>query len=160
LTIFNGRVVFTAFDEKHGRQVWSSDGTAVGTWRISDVAPMPAWWRMTTHVAVVGRQLYFSLDSLPTSQWPTWPILSHEPFVVRSLWRSDGRPQSGEPVPGAALFDADLRWQGLRGRKYVSPARGVLASLGTSLIFSGSDAGLNNEPWILEPADATRPGLV
>ena len=33
---------------------------------------------------------------------------------------------------------------------------GVLAALGTSLIFSGSDAGLNNEPWILDPADATR----
>jgi ELWxxDGT repeat protein len=157
MTIFNGRVVFTAFDETHGRQVWSSDGTAAGTWRISDVAPMPAWWRTATHVAVVGRQLTFSLDSLPTSQWPTWPIVAPgPPSMVRGLWRSDGLPLSGEPVPGAAVIATDLDWTGLSGQGYVSPASGVLAALGTSLIFSGSDAGLNNEPWILDPADATR----
>lgn len=157
MTIFNGRVVFTAFDETHGRQVWSSDGTAAGTWRISDVAPMPAWWRTATHVAVVGRQLSFSLDSLPTSQWPTWPIVAPgPPSMVRGLWRSDGLPLSGEPVLGAAVIATDLDWTGLSGQGYVSPASGVLAALGTSLIFSGSDAGLNNEPWILDPADATR----
>jgi hypothetical protein len=76
--------------------------------------------------------------------------------MVRGLWRSDGLPLSGEPVPGAAVIATDLDWTGLSGQGYVSPASGVLAALGTSLIFSGSDAGLNNEPWILDPADATR----
>jgi hypothetical protein len=54
------------------------------------------------------------------------------------------------------VIATDLDWTGLSGQGYVSPASGVLAALGTSLIFSGSDAGLNNEPWILDPADATR----
>jgi len=155
-TVFNGRVVFTAFDETHGRQVWSSDGTAAGTWRLSEAAPLPAWWRQTTHAAVVGRQLYFSLASLPTSQWPAGPFVVPSSPLTHIVWRSDGLPLSGEPVPGAAVIATDLHWTGLYGQGYVSPASGVLAALGTSLIFSGSDAGLNNEPWILDPADATR----
>lgn len=156
VTVFNGRVVFTAFDETHGRQVWSSDGTAAGTWRISDVAPMPAWWRQATHLAVVGRRLYYSLDSLPTSQWPAWPVVSPAFPLVRALWRTDGAPHTAALVHGAAVTVADISWQGLEGQRYVSTSTGVLAALGSSLIFSGSDAGLNNEPWILTPADATR----
>ncbi|MFM7413920.1 MAG: hypothetical protein ACKO6E_12040, partial [Planctomycetota bacterium] len=154
-TVFNGRVVFTAFDETHGRQVWSSDGTAAGTWRLSEVAPMPAWWRQATHVAVVGRQLYVSLASLPTSQWPDRPLTAPSPSLVHGLWRTDGGPRAAELVAAAAVTVSDIRWQGLTGQQYTSASTGVLASLGSSLIFSGSDAGLNNEPWILSPGDRT-----
>lgn len=155
VTIFNGRAVFTAFDEAHGRQVWSSDGTPAGTWRISDVAPMPAWWSSATPFAAVGRQLYFSLDSLPTSQWPAWPIAAPGPSVVGGLWRTADAPNAAELVGGAAVTATDIRWQGLTSQQYVSISSGVLAPLGSSLIFSGSDAGLNNEPWVVVPADRT-----
>ncbi|MFM7206957.1 MAG: FG-GAP-like repeat-containing protein [Planctomycetaceae bacterium] len=154
-TVFNGRVVFTAFDETHGRQVWSSDGTAAGTWRLSEAAPMPAWWRQTTHAAVVGRQLCFSLVSLPTSQWPAWPPVAPAASPVLGLWRTDGSANAATLVEAAAVMASDIRWTGLTGQQYVSVATGVLASLGSSLIFSGSDAGLNNEPWILKPGDRT-----
>jgi ELWxxDGT repeat protein len=154
-TVFNGRVVFTAFDETHGRQVWSSDGTAAGTWRLSEAAPLPAWWRQTTHAAVVGRQLYFSLASLPTSQWPAGPFVVPSSPLTHIVWRSDGSPNAATQVQGAAVTVSNIDFTGLTGQKYYSVAKDVLASLGSSLIFSGSDAGLNNEPWILAPADRT-----
>ena len=37
-----GRVLyFAAADPVHGRELWRSDGTATGTWRVSDVRPGP-----------------------------------------------------------------------------------------------------------------------
>ena len=154
--VFNGRLAFTAFDTIHGRQVWTSDGTAAGTWRVSDIDPMPAWWGLDSWIslAAVGRQLYFSRASLPVSQWP---LLS--PWAVvpsfKSLWRTDGSPDSAVKIAGAEVNSDWISWVGLTGQGYSSESRKVLAAVGSSLIFSGSDAGLNNEPWKLDPADKT-----
>ena len=156
--VFNGRLAFTAFDKIHGRQVWTSDGTAAGTWRVSDIDPMPAWWGLDASLSLtaVGRQLYFSQASVPVSQWP---LLSTSAGVRlwshKSLWRTDGSPDSAVKVAGAEIVDDGGHRYSFSGTLYVPEPRRLLAGLGSSLIFSGSDAGLNSETWKLDPADKT-----
>ena len=59
-------------------------------------------------------------------------------------------------VAGAEIVDDGGHWSSFSGALYVPEPRRLLAGLGSSLIFSGSDAGLNSEPWKLDPADKTR----
>jgi ELWxxDGT repeat protein len=157
--VFNGRLAFTAFDTIHGRQVWTSDGTAAGTWRVSDIEPMPARWGLDPSLSLtaVGRQLYFSQASVPVSQWPLLSTTAGVGLSSRkSLWRTDGSPDSAVKVAGAEIVDDGSHWSSFSGTLYVPEPRRLLAGLGSSLIFSGSDAGLNSEPWKLDPADKTR----
>jgi ELWxxDGT repeat protein len=61
LTAVNGRLYFTADDGVHGREVWSSDGTAKGTVMVRDVNPGPAsgadW---TLEVVGLGKSVLFT----------------------------------------------------------------------------------------------------
>jgi len=137
--VFNGRLVFTAFDDVHGRQVWSSDGTAAGTWRISDIAPMPAWRPDTPTYASVGPTLYVSCASLPVSDWP--PLYGSIVPPV-GLWRTDGSADSAVQLVGTTV---------IRGTSY--GYQSTMARVGTSLMFSGATpTGGNNEVWIVAPA--------
>ena len=73
---FGGAVLFFADDGLSGRQLWRSDGTAAGTWQLSEAAqgelPNP-------HPFLATERLYF--------------FLSHHPLgSVASLWVSDGTP--------------------------------------------------------------------
>jgi ELWxxDGT repeat protein len=139
--VFNGRVVFTAFDDVHGRQVWSSDGTAAGTWRISDIAPMPAGRQDGTTYAIVGASLYFSRPSMQVADWP--PLYS---AIVppMGLWRTDGSADSAVQLVGATVVG---------GTSFPYPYRSTMARVGTSLVFSGATpTGGNNEVWIVAPA--------
>jgi ELWxxDGT repeat protein len=38
LTVMNGELFFSAWDPRHGRQLWKSNGTAAGTVRLTGVA--------------------------------------------------------------------------------------------------------------------------
>jgi ELWxxDGT repeat protein len=61
LTAFRGRLYFIADDGIHGRELWSSDGTAMGTTLVADVLPGPAsglGW--TSWLKAIGNTLYFS----------------------------------------------------------------------------------------------------
>jgi ELWxxDGT repeat protein len=39
LTAMNGELFFSAWDPRHGRELWKSDGTAGGTTLASDIVP-------------------------------------------------------------------------------------------------------------------------
>src|SRR5436305_5319900 len=56
--VMNGKLLFTAQDIPHGKQVWESDGTAAGTFQVSD--GNDAYGGLSpTALTVVGNTLYF-----------------------------------------------------------------------------------------------------
>ncbi len=75
-----GSIVFPAQDPGHGLELWTSDGSAEGTSRLSEIAPGPASARLDPHSQfvrppVLGGRVFFR----------TW-----EPIAGHRLWTSDG----------------------------------------------------------------------
>jgi ELWxxDGT repeat protein len=56
-----GRVLFLADDGRHGRELWSTDGTTAGTRRITDLCPGPCS-PTAASMAVVGDRLFLTAD--------------------------------------------------------------------------------------------------
>ncbi|MFL6202042.1 MAG: hypothetical protein ACJ76J_22945 [Thermoanaerobaculia bacterium] len=112
-----GAVLFSAEDGLSGRQLWRSDGTAAGTWQVSDAAPgeLP-----DPRPFQVTERLYF--------------FLSGHPFgTFASLWASDGTPAGTVRLtpPGVRV----IAWQPLW-----AAGQGVL-------YFVGWDVEHGEEPW-------------
>lgn len=146
-TAVNGRLLFTAFDWTHGREWWTSDGTAVGTHMLKDIHPFRHHTDITD-ITPVGSNLYF---------------VATEGRFGRELWVTDGTeegtmivedlapgPMSSNPrhltvVDGALYYYADAGGQNLSLRRLVpgeSPFDAWLAGKG----LSGPDAGLFADP--------------
>jgi ELWxxDGT repeat protein len=64
-----GSVIFSGWDASHGRELWLSDGTDVGTRRISDVAP-GAKNANPNRLTLVGNRVYFSADDTTIGREP------------------------------------------------------------------------------------------
>jgi ELWxxDGT repeat protein len=61
LTSYQGKVYFIATDSTNGRELWSSDGTAVGTVLVQNVMPgQGGGLAGATGITVIGNSLYFS----------------------------------------------------------------------------------------------------
>ncbi|MGH2627387.1 MAG: hypothetical protein ACRDHY_12135, partial [Anaerolineales bacterium] len=71
-----------ASDPAHGTELWRSDGTETGTWRLTDACPGRCSSR-PGEVRVLRGQVFFSAD---------------DGFSGRELWRSDGTPGSESRV--------------------------------------------------------------
>jgi ELWxxDGT repeat protein len=61
LTTVGGLLYFSAADAEHGRELWRSDGTSMGTWLVDDIRPGNLGSRPEQLTAIGGR-LYFSAD--------------------------------------------------------------------------------------------------
>ena len=59
--VAGGRLWFAGIDPEHGVELWSTDGTAAGTRRETDLAPGPAW-SSPRSLLPVGDKLYFVAD--------------------------------------------------------------------------------------------------
>jgi len=177
LTVMNGALFFSAWDPRHGRQLWKSNGTGAGTVRLTDVAaPSGADPR---DLAVADGELFFS---------------ARDPRPGRELWKSSGTAAStrlvSDIVPGPAGsgpqdityafgpqgFSVPPRvlvyfsaWAPRHGRQLwrsdgtaagtvmltnVNPGPAGLAPAGiapfsdATAMFSGNDGRHGREPWV------------
>jgi ELWxxDGT repeat protein len=134
-----GRVYYQANDGIHGDEVWTSDGTAVGTRMVADLSPGPAGTRVQQAVAAGG--LFFFVRVVDTSSG----------FQFH-LWRTDGT-EAGT----FKLADSAVRLVPAMGRLfYTGTGPGGVTGLystdgtaaGTTLVRAGAVdafAGTNNE---------------
>ena len=97
----NGLLYFTADDGVHGRELWRTDGTDVGTMMINDLTP--AGLTGPSGLEAAGDALYFS---------------ANDGIHGRELWRL------GPPMPAAAINEASLSGPviGVTGSLYVFTA--------------------------------------
>src|SRR5262245_30345972 len=58
LTVVGTKIFFTADDGVHGRELWISDGTNVGTTLVRDINPGPTDGRVT-ELTALGNQVFF-----------------------------------------------------------------------------------------------------
>lgn len=61
---FGERVLFFAEDPQHGRELWSSDGTAKGTRLVLDACPGPCWGAILQPV-VAGDRYFLVVEEAP-----------------------------------------------------------------------------------------------
>jgi ELWxxDGT repeat protein len=72
LTVVGHKLVFSAFDETHGVEVWTSDGTEAGTARLDDIAPgaLPS---SPSGFTPAGPRVYFAAND-STAGFETWVL--------------------------------------------------------------------------------------
>lgn len=86
-TFHEGVLYFSSFDRAHGVELWRSDGTEVGTYRLTDVCP----GRCSSYpveIQISQGSVYFSANDGVTG---------------RELWRSDGTPRTERLVRDLCL---------------------------------------------------------
>jgi ELWxxDGT repeat protein len=111
-------VVFSAFDDRRGTELWRTDGSATGTTLIADINPGSSSSYPRSLVAR-GDTLFFSADDGATGA---------------ELWRTDGTAAGTSRV-------TDLR----PGRKGSIPSN--LTALGDRLFFFANDGITGNQLW-------------
>jgi ELWxxDGT repeat protein len=113
------RLYFSAEDGIHGRELWSTDGTAEGTEMVADVCPGYCFgW--AAYLTVVGDRLYFYGD---------------DGAHGGELWTSDGTAEGTQLV-------ADI----VPGIESSSPI--WLTTSGDRLFFVARDPEHGVEPWV------------
>ena len=120
LTAFGDRLCFVADDGVHGRELWTSDGTAAGTSMLLDVWPGPAS-SGPSWLTVAGGRLWFSAD---------------DGVHGVELWRSDGTAAGTRLVQDIAS-----------GPDSSYPDQ--LTAAGNRLYFTADDGASGRELWAL-----------
>jgi len=88
LTCFKNKVYFSARDGIHGRELWSTDGTATGTAMVKDIQPGGNMSdSMPTYLTVVGDTLYFFANDT-THGWELWKTdgTGAGTMLVKDVW--------------------------------------------------------------------------
>jgi ELWxxDGT repeat protein len=138
LTLLGDELVFFADDGVHGRELWRSDGTEIGTGRIPGTGGILADAELDRLQALFGPPIVG--DSIL--------IRARSTNGARSLWRSAGKPKGNEQIAvlvgqssaflprneGASIFENQ-------------PLEACFVSARDGLIFSAWDSASGNEPW-------------
>ena len=121
LTIHQGVFYFTADDGQSGLELWRSDGTRTGTFRVADIRAGAASSE-PGDLKVIGAHVFFAADDGARG---------------RELWRTDG-------TAGGTSLVVDI----LPGpRDGFGEASGLVAN-GDTFYFRASDGVHGMEPWI------------
>ncbi|MEM8995017.1 MAG: hypothetical protein AAGF23_09535, partial [Acidobacteriota bacterium] len=113
-----GALWFDGWDEDHGEEPWTSDGTLAGTRRVADLEPGPGSSSPQFFTAV-GDRIYFSADTSLTG---------------RELYATDGTESGTYQV-------ADIQ----AGIESSGPTQ--LSAFGDLVLFRASDGSTGSELW-------------
>jgi ELWxxDGT repeat protein len=181
ITDVNGVAFFSACDEEHGPEVWRSDGTAGGTWLVSDVYPGPG-----EVTADTDRQSICLDNDRPTFLTPIGGVVyfaANHPAYGHEVWRTDGTehgtrlvkdadPGPDPPRVQRALSESARELQNVDGTLFFANRSGVWKSdgteagtvlvthLGASLLASTSRLLFFAGPGGLWRTDGTPPGTL
>jgi len=117
-TPLNGLLLFGAYDDAAGRELWRSDGTTAGTVRVADIKPGAGSGLSTGEFVERNGFIYFAAEDMVNGE---------------ELWRSDGT------AGGTALV------KNIRPGSSGSSLSG-LTKAGSLLFFSAND-GTDTELW-------------
>jgi ELWxxDGT repeat protein len=131
LTVFRGKLYFTANTALDGRELWVSDGSESGTKMLSDINAQVGFSSDPKHLTVSETYLYFT---------------AYEPQRGRELWRTDGT--SGHVLPVMDIYP---------GNKNSSPNN--LFAWEGHLIFDADDGANGRRVWI-RPSDTEDPWMM
>jgi ELWxxDGT repeat protein len=183
ITAMNGELFFSAFDPRHGRQLWKSNGTAAGTVMLTHVAARTG--ADPQDLTAADGELFFS---------------AFDPRHGRELWKSNGTAagtrmvrdivpgpassaplditaafgQQGIPTPpqvlvyfsaqqprhGRQLFKSNGTAAGTVMITNVNPGpvglapSGIAALSDATAMFSGNDGRHGREPWVTDGTTA------
>jgi ELWxxDGT repeat protein len=166
ITTLGSRAYFAATTASHGRELWTTDGTAGGTSELKDINPTGN--SDPTSLTVVGNRLFFIASDGATSKlWVTNGTLggtiplsdgyayelvnvNGTLFFMRgtTIWKSDGTvngTDSVETVPGDGLATGYQGW------------RSAASYEGEYFFFVDPDEN-GNEPWWLWRSNGTPAG--
>jgi ELWxxDGT repeat protein len=131
LTAVGGTLFFTADDDVHGRELWTSDGTKAGTVMVKNIYPGQGGYYdgVVSSLTDVGGTLFFAADDGTTGQ---------------ELWTSDGTKA------GTVLV------KDIRPGAYDSTPRSLTGAGGT-LFFTARDGVHGRELW---KSDGSEDGTV
>ncbi len=110
ITILNGSLFFAADDGIHGRELWKTDGTNVGTTLVKDIVPGAATSYVYTLTTLNGR-LLFNVES-PIGHFGLWQTDGTEAgtSLVKASSQNNFRIMFGPVAPlgntGKAIFSA------------------------------------------------------
>jgi len=120
-----GQLLFAADDGTHGIELWTSDGTAMGTGLLADLVPGSGGANPFDFV-VAGTLVFFQ---------------ANDPVHGLELWASDGTPGGSGRVkdinPGTA---SSVPWE--------------LTAVGSQVFFTASDGAHGRELWKSDGTDA------
>jgi ELWxxDGT repeat protein len=125
LTAVGNLVFFILNDERHGRELWRTDGTPAGTFLVRDIVPGLSS-SGPDHLTALNGRLYFTAAGLGTGD---------------ELWESDGTEAGTRLVqdiaPGVLSADPE-----------------ELVAGGGKLYFTADDGVHGREPWVYTPGGA------
>jgi ELWxxDGT repeat protein len=139
LTAIGQRLFFSAADNQHGGELWTSDGTASGTFLLKDINAGPASSYPHSFTDFNGTLFFTACD------------LVHGP----ELWKSDGTP-AGTVLVKDTYPGAGKRPDSVYGVCLGNEPPYSLTPLGTLLLFSAETAGVDRR--LLWRSDGTAEG--
>jgi ELWxxDGT repeat protein len=154
LTAVGGRLFFNGYDDAHGEELWTSDGTAAGTHLVKDLAPGRRPGSLGDLTAFDGGVFFFSSGLFRSDGTSAGTVrvkggLGGEGMVVvgttlfvftdDALWKSDGTS-----VGTVVVKSGPLEWL---------PEPG--SSIGSTEFFTAADDVHGRELW---STDGTDPG--